>query len=213
MYIFIISILVVSFIALCFYKKKFWENRYLVLIIGSLLALVITLSTNFVRRNELPTTYKTLWVKQIQAFHLHDSLLVADYSAYNDSSLSYEDIIVHKNDSVVNTKRPSHYLFYINDNGFLRLRLYVDNETISKKPKNIYFGVSNDNRSAYIGKFRKKYSSENEKWISKSSLPPIETLTCVFLPKDELNAIPDSLIIINDELSDLIINKPLLAKK
>lgn len=212
MYTFLLTTLLVSFIGLCFYKKKFWENRYIVLLISGCVVLIITLTTNYVRRNSLPTTYKTLWVKQIKTLQLHDSLLVPNYAAFNDSALNYEDIIVYKEDSIVNKKRPSHYVFYINGDGNLRVRLYVDNETIGKKPVDMYFAESNDERSAYLGKFRKKYNPNDNKWISDLSLPTIETFTCVFLPKDELKAIPDSLIIINNELSKFINNKPLLAQ-
>ena len=79
MYIYILSILVVTFISACFFKKRLWENRYLVLLLIGGVALVATLTTNLATRNKLGTEVKTLSKYDIQAMPVDASLVDSSY--------------------------------------------------------------------------------------------------------------------------------------
>ena len=74
MLIFTISVILVSFICLCFFKKNFWENRYLVLLICGCVALIATLITNFSVRGHLQTKTEILWNKPLDTFYLPANL-------------------------------------------------------------------------------------------------------------------------------------------
>jgi len=89
MTIFILSIIIVSIISLCFYKKKFWENRYLVLLIISGVALVSTLTTNYAIRGSLGTDIETIWKYPIQVFSINDSLTTDSSLVTIDEELSF----------------------------------------------------------------------------------------------------------------------------
>jgi magnesium-transporting ATPase (P-type) len=68
MYIFLISVLLVSFIGLCFFKKKFWENRYLLLMIIGGVAIIATVTTNYITRNKYPLVLETVRSVPINSF-------------------------------------------------------------------------------------------------------------------------------------------------
>ena len=97
MLIFIISVLLVSFISLCFFKSKFWQNRYLVLLICAGVALVATLVTNYIVRGKLQT--KTVVVREIPilSFNIPNTLLVDNIPLANsaDWDLLMKRVIVY----------------------------------------------------------------------------------------------------------------------
>jgi hypothetical protein len=84
---FILSVALVSFICLCFFKKNFWENRYLVLLISGGVALVATLTINFLVRGKLQTKTEVMWTKPMAVFYMPEDLILGNvkYSDVNDS--------------------------------------------------------------------------------------------------------------------------------
>jgi hypothetical protein len=189
MYIFILSVLVVSFVSLCFFKKKFWENRYLVLFISGCVAIVATLTTNYATRGKIGTRVETLWEYPIQTMALNDSLI--DNSAFTiDEELSFDDHLM-MGDTTIVTKY-SHYLFYYNEG--LKIGYAVNNNMKSRDLNCIYIASSNSDSLAYLTKQRVYYKSRESKWVTDFSLPYIKTIRCLYLPPIEYVAIPDSLI-------------------
>jgi len=191
MYIFILSILVVSFISLCFFKKKFWENRYLVLLITASVAIVVTLSTNFITRNKLGTTNENIVKKEIQLISFNPSLIDSTFFISNNKDLGLSEHN-YKKDS---TTKPvtSHYLFYY-DNGGLKLGYATNGTWRYQYLSKIYIAPSTDEKVAYYTKVKKIYNERSSKWVSSISLPRIKTIKCFYLPPSEYAAIPDSLI-------------------
>jgi hypothetical protein len=186
MYIFILSVLLVSFISLCFFKKRFWENRYLVLLISGGVALVATLTVNYATRNGHDKDVKTLWTKEIQVMCFQDSL-VDDTFFTVDDELSFTDHLSSKD--TTKTTIYSHHLFYYDD-GSLRIGFSYGNNINSKDLDNVYIAKSNSDTTAFYGKQRLFYG----KRIADFSLPHIKTVRCLYLPPSEYAAIPDSLI-------------------
>ena len=90
MLIFIISFVLTAIISACFFKNRFWENRYLVLLIGAGVALVATLTTNFIVRGHLETKSETIWIKQLGTIYLPDSIMV-DTAGCQRTTLSNYD--------------------------------------------------------------------------------------------------------------------------
>ncbi|MDD5649116.1 MAG: hypothetical protein PHF86_01675 [Candidatus Nanoarchaeia archaeon] len=74
MLIFIGSVIITSIISLCFFKSKFWENRYLILLIIAGVSFIATLTTNYIIRGKLSTYTKVEWKKDIYTFYLRDTL-------------------------------------------------------------------------------------------------------------------------------------------
>ena len=98
---FILSFIVTVIISFCFFKSKFWENRYLVLLIGTGVALVATLILNYSVRGHLQTKTEILWNKPLTVFYLPDSIYnielkntyIKNWDYYNDykAKIFYKD--------------------------------------------------------------------------------------------------------------------------
>ena len=187
MYIYILSILVVSFIALCFFKKRFWENRYLVLLLIGGVALVATLTTNFITRNNLGTELKTLSKLDIQSMPVNAALVDSSYFS-KKPEMSLTEHLEDGSDNV------SHYLLYYYGEDNLRIGYAFDGEPNYKYLKDVYVAPSNSETVAYLAKQRQYYNKRSSKWVSNMSLPFIKTINCLYLPPSEFAAIPDSLI-------------------
>jgi len=191
MYIFILSILVVSFIALCFFKKRFWENRYLVLLISGCVALVATLTTNYVTRDKLGTKIETLWEKKIQSVAFNVALVDSSFFT-KDSELSMTDHI--KISDSTKTALYSHHLFYYKGANILKIGYVINDGVKYKYLKNVYVAPSQSDTVAYFAKLRQYYNKRSNKWVANMSLPYIKTSYCFYFPPAEYATIPDSLI-------------------
>ena len=71
---FILSFIVTVIISFCFFKSKFWENRYLVLLIGTGVALIATLVLNYSVRGHLSTKTEITFVRPMKVFYIKDTL-------------------------------------------------------------------------------------------------------------------------------------------
>lgn len=192
MYTFILSLLIVSFISLCFFKKRFWENRYLVLLISASVAIVVTLSTNYITRGKLGTNIETIRNERIIAVKLNPSLVDSTIILTKDKNLDFSQHFINANDS---TKTPisSHYLFYYDD-GSLKVGFATGSKYGYKYWNTIYIAPSENDSIAYFTKERQYYNKRSSKWITDFSLPFIKTINCLYIPPSEYAAIPDSLI-------------------
>lgn len=213
MYIYILSFLVVSFISLCFFKKKFWENRYLVLFISGCVAILATLTTNYFTRNGLPTEIEVVAIKDLPTFYVGDTLLVdsVPYVADKDWDFEYDlDDTYHLCDTllkrttiagidtvIVLPKKAVTIMFYdmelkpkkTSKIGYLRT-----NGKENYKYFNIaYILPSPNDTTAFISRIAERYISES-KWLPQFSLPRKRTITCFFIPPSEYETIPDSLL-------------------
>ena len=190
--IFIISVLVVSFVSLCFFKKKFWENRYLVLFISGCVALVATLTTNYATRGKLDTRVETLTSQSIQVMGF-DKTIVDTNTFILNRELDFDKEYLRASDS---TKIPiySHHLFYYNSDDKLCVGYATGDDLKAKTWESIYIVPSDSDTVAYFGKVRQYYADRDSKWIADISLPYIKTIKCLYLPPAEYAMIPDSLI-------------------
>ena len=192
MFIFLLSLAIVSFICLCFFKKKFWENRYLVLLISGGVALVATLTTNFAIRGKLETKVETIWEKPIQKFLINDSLVVDSSLVSINEDLTFNDHLVTQNDSTVSKQYTT---ILIHESKTLRrVGYYENNKQKYKYLKDVYIVPSTSDTIAYFMKKRLYYDQKPNKWIDKKSLPYIKTIKCFYIPPSEYAMIPDSLI-------------------
>ncbi len=191
MYIFILSLLTVSFISLCFFKSKFWENRYLVLLISASVALIVTLTANYITRNKLDTDVEVLSKRDIQLISFKSSLIDSTFFITKDKRLGLAEH-QYKKDSNIKFSN-SHYLLYYN-NGNLKIGYGINDNWRYKYLKDVYIASSNDEKVAYYAKRRKFYKKRSSRWITDFSLPAIQTIKCIYLPPSEYKAIPDSLI-------------------
>lgn len=211
MLIFILSFVATVIVSLCFFKSKFWENRYLVLLIGAGVALVATLTTNYIVRGHLETKVETIWSKPIYTFYMPDSVYFK-YGFQHMDSLSPEQVKLkfikdydwytqHKNTEfwrdTTKKQTPVSFLLYTSD----------------KKGSNKYFGVfkseykqenydyettyimsSGNDTLRYISKKKLVYSVPPSNWITGVSFPIIKTARILYVPPKEYALIPDSLI-------------------
>jgi hypothetical protein len=211
MLIFIISVIVVSIISLCFFKARFWENRYLILLIAGGVALIATLTTNFFVRGHLEKRIETIWSKPLYTFYMPDSVYFKDGFQHMDSLCPEQ----------VKFKFITNYRWYAKHqaNEFDRdttikqtpvsFVLFADD----KKGKNRYVGVfksqykqncydydlvylapSSSDTLIYVVKRKLVYSVPPSNWITGFSFPRVKTATVIYLPPREYAFIPDSLI-------------------
>jgi hypothetical protein len=199
MLIFIISFLLVSVISLCFFKKKFWENRYLVLLIAGSVTFVATLTINLFVRGHFEKRIETIWNKPLYTFYMPDSLIndtikksfLVNYDWYSD----YNSNEFWK-DSTKNQIPVSFVLFTDDVKG--------NNKIIGtfKSPKKqnyydynmIYIASSGNDTVKYISKKKLVYSIPPSNWITGFSFPRVKTARILYIPPKEYAMIPDSLI-------------------
>jgi hypothetical protein len=199
MYIFILSILVVSFIALCFYKNKFWGNRYLVLLIGGSVALVATLTINYITRNDLDTKVTTNKLKPISLFYVNDSLVLDSVGVpiVLNSSSNIGDYYVTTEDTITDKIKTS-FLFYNIDKTKSKWKfVYYDTKKDKLKYKywnNIYIVPSNSENKTFYAKKTLSYDRNSNKWITNFSLPNIKRINVFYVRPSDYAMIPDSLI-------------------
>ena len=192
MLIFLLSLGIVSFICLCFFKKKFWENRYLVLLISGVVALVATLTTNFAIRGKLETKVEIIWEKPIQKFLINDSLVVDSSLVSINEDLTFNDHLVHQNDSTVSKQYTT---ILIHESKTLRrVGYYENNKQKYKYLKDVYIVSSTSDTIAYFTKKKLYYEQKSNRWVDDNSLPCIKTIKCFYIPPSEYAMIPDSLI-------------------
>lgn len=195
MKIFILSILVVSFISMCFFKKKFWENRYLILLIIGGVALIATLTTNYATRGSLNKKVNSVWEKPMETFNINDSLVVNDFNltANKESELTFRQHLVGEDDTTV-IRRKTHYLFYYGDEKNLKIGYILNNDLKCNYIKDFYIAPSDNDSTAYVAKLKQNYDPNPKYWTAGFSLPRVQTVICFYIPPTEYAAIPDSLI-------------------
>jgi len=183
----------------------------LVLLIGSGVALVATLTTNLFVRGHLERKIETVWTQPIYTFYLPDSLFLST--------------ITYVTDTLGNTEAETSFLVnYDWYNDHPKEEFWKDSTkyqrpvsivlyTMDKKGKNRYFGVfktkykqnyydydntyvvSSDNDTLrYVTKKKLVYSVPPSNWITGFSFPRIKTATVLYIPPKEYAMIPDSLI-------------------
>ena len=199
----------VSFIGLCFFKKKFWENRYLLLMIIGGVALVATVTANYIGRNNYALKTEVVRSKPLSFFYVSDSLLNNGIPFMADDDFSFTDL----NYSDI---ARAHDTLRVNEDSVtmvLRHRASVFFYDMQEKDKFKKIGYVKDN-----GKRKSKYLEgeyllpttdsvpnksivklvhdipNDSKWVTKYSVPRRKTFTCIYIPEAEYNAIPDSLI-------------------
>jgi len=216
--IFIISLVVVSFISLCFFKKKFWENRYLVLFISGCVALVATLTTNYATRGKLGTRVETVWEKPIYSFYVENALLLDSIAMVKNEDWSFmSDFVGSTSDSIAflltridSTVTDSGFvyvdsteiiimkslttLFFYNSDDMLKIGYWNGEDKKKKVFDFVYIQPSEHDTISYFAKKRLFYDTKPNRWVAGFSLPHIKTVKCFYIPPTEYAMLPDSLI-------------------
>ena len=210
MLIFILSFIATAIISLCFFKSKFWENRYLVLLIGTGVALVATLSTNYIVRGHLETKVETIWSKPLYTFYMPDSVYYKFGFQHMDSLSplqiklkfikNYNWYAQHNNTEfwrdTAKKQTPVSFVLYSYNKKTLRYfgvfkskykQDYYDYDEI-------YVAASSNDTLIYITKRKLIYSVPPSNWITGISFPIIKTATIIYIPPKEYALLPDSLI-------------------
>lgn len=206
MLIFALSFVVTMIISLCFFKNKFWENRYLVLLIGAGVALVATLTTNFIVRGHLEKRIETIWTKPLYTFYMPDSIYSKNITNKNGlKQLSfiknYAWYEKHNTSEfwkyTAKKQVPVSFILYTTDKkgkityvGVFKNKLHQDYYYFD----NVYFTSSGNDTLIYVQKRKLVYSVPPSNWITGISFPRIETAIVICVPPKEFVMIPDSLI-------------------
>ncbi len=211
MLIFIISVIVVSIISFCFFKTRFWENRYLVLLIAGCVALVVTLTTNFFVRGHFEKKVETIWSKPLYTFYMPDSVLFNDMFEKMDSLCpeqvkmkfinNYNWYSKHSATEFYkdSTKKqtPVSFVLFADDKKGKNKNIGVFKSMYKQDFYNfggIYLAPSSSDTLTYIVKKKLVYSVPPSNWITGFSFPRIKTATVIYLPPTQYAFIPDSLI-------------------
>jgi protein associated with RNAse G/E len=198
MFIFILSFVVTVIVSLCFFKSKFWENRYLVLLIGSGVALVATLTTNYIIRGKLATKTELAWQTPIKFFYVNDSVLnVSDSIAifkngkYDFNKASGNEFL--KQDTSKSQRKLSIVFFGIDKN--LPLVGYINHKgnTNYSTLKDIYIAPSESDTIAYMARKKLVYDVKPSNWISGFTFPRKMSYTCLYISPKEYAKLPQAL--------------------
>lgn len=203
MFTFITSFIVTIIISLCFFKKRFWENRFLVLLIGAGVALIATLTINYSVRGNLETQVVDIKKRPLHTFALPDSIFpdstystrfIKDWDFFNDHSSS--DFAKKKGDS---TQVFATFLLYTDDDDDDKQTIYIGsfidgNQTHSNLLKR-YIVPSSADTIGYLLKEKIIYKiPDNNRWLSNFGFPRIGTIKTYHVPPKEYAMLPDSLI-------------------
>jgi len=196
---FIVSVIVVTIISLCFFKKNFWENRYLILLICGGVAFFATLTINLSVREHLPTKSVVIDKTPLYKFYVQDSLLMEKTFDYCDYYNYFNDCntneFKYKKDSL-HEQVELHLIFYmqkIKSSKTLMIGVFDDKTSeCNYEFGDVYIAPSADT-TAYIIKKKLVYDIKS-KWISEIGLPRVSTIRVIYIPKNEYKVIPDSLI-------------------
>jgi hypothetical protein len=196
MFIFLISIAVTVIVSFCFFGKRFWENRYLVLLIIACVSLVSTLVANYAARGKLETKVEVLSKKPLHTFYIRDSLfadtlktrLVKNWDFYKGKASIFDNY-----KDTVNRQTPVTFIIYTKKKG-----MYVGHFKKGVQSleifKNVYFAPSSADSVAYVCKKKLVYVVPPNNWLTGFSLPRISTVKILYVPPEEYALIPDSLI-------------------
>jgi len=211
MLIFILSFITTAIISLCFFKSKFWENRYIVLLIGTGVALVATLTTNYVVRGHFQTKVETIWTKPLYTFYMPNNVYFKYGFQHIDSLcpeqtklkfiMNYDWYSQHSGSEFLRdtTKKqtPISFVLYTSDKRG-KIRYFGVFRTKYKQDyyhyDNIYIASSGNDTLRYISKKELVYRVPPSNWISKVSFPRVNVATILYIPPKEYALIPDSLI-------------------
>jgi hypothetical protein len=219
MLIFPISIVIVTIIALCFYKNKFWENRYIILSIIGGVALVATLTANFIARGHLTTKVETVWVKPIYRFYMPDSVYLKNVSyvdtIIDTTHVTIAQVSLFKHYNWYNDHSPSEFykskdttkpqnritaIIYSTDKKGRELYIgvikspYKQSHYDFREITNVYVASSGNDTVSYVTKKRLVYNVPTNRWLSGFNFPRVKIARIIYLPPREYDMIPKSLI-------------------
>jgi hypothetical protein len=182
MYSFILTVLVVSFIAFCFFKRDFWENRYLVLFLSVIASFIINLATNYAVISKLPTKVEYSYKSNLRMLNVPDSALVDGTMFAKNKKLKFDDMPT-KYFLKKDTNRQKMLLLFFGEDkvGFLCNVDSGKNNISSANLKGIYFESSGSDSVAYFCTKTKKYVVKSN-WLTEFSFPNIEEIKCIGLP-------------------------------
>jgi len=197
---FILSILLTALISLCFYKKTFWENRFKILLIGSGVALIATLTVNYIVRPHLPEVTSIRSSNSMQALYVDvqsfDSLSTKflKFNDFNITEYTYKSFDKSKTKTVV--KKMSHVLLSraIDKKDTTMYINYISNilgypTKVRNACSDVHFAKSVD-ENAYIINLRVAKKT-NSMWITEFSIPAKNVNYVIVLPAREYNLIPE----------------------
>ena len=197
MLIFILSFLLTVIVSLCFFKNKFWENRYLVLLIGSGVALIATLVTNFSIRGHLTTKTEIIWQKPIKQFFVADSLLADTIPLIKNSKFDFNresgGNYLHKD--TIHKQRIVSIILYDKEKyrkfGYIKCNNYTDFFFFINKSNSpiAYIASSESNTLAYIVKKKLVYDVKPNNWYTGFCFPRIKRARIFYVPPKEYAAI------------------------
>ena len=196
---FTLSFIATVIISYCFFKSKFWENRYLVLLIGTGVALVATLVLNYSVRGHLQTKTEILWDKPMAVYYLPDSIHNIELKNTYVKNWDYYMKHTAKEFNKDSTKKQipvTIVLYTIKHNTTIHVGTFKKNgnQDFWLLDDNVYLTKSSADSVAYVSKKKLFYDIKPNNWISSISIPRINTITILHIPPKEFALIPDSLI-------------------
>ncbi|MFA5366375.1 MAG: hypothetical protein WC333_00430 [Dehalococcoidia bacterium] len=196
MLLFITTTLVVSLIAFCFWGKRFWEYRYIVLLIIACVSLVATIVVNYSIRGGLETKAEVLRTKPLTVFYINDTLfkdtlktqLIENWDFYEKKSNSF---------GKDTSKKQTPVTFIIYTTGKKTKTTYIGYYKNGNQGydyfSNLFLAPSSNDSIGYFCKKRLVYDVPPGNWLTGFSMPRKSTLKVLYVPPSEYALIPDSL--------------------
>ena len=195
---FTLSFIATVIISLCFFKNKFWENRYLVLLIGAGVALVATLVLNYSVRGKLGTKTEIVWQTPIKFFYVNDSVLnVSDSIAifkngkYDFNKASGSEFI--KRDTTKSQRKLNIVFFGSNPKTPLVGYITEKGNTNYIALEDIYLAPSESDTVAYMARKKLVYDVKPSNWITGFSFPRKMAYICIYISPKEYAKLPQAL--------------------
>jgi hypothetical protein len=159
-------------------------------------ALVATLTTNYIVRRHLKTEAVIVWKIPIKLFYASDSLFTDSSSLIKNTKFDFDkqyannflkkDTTHHKRTIaiVLYDKLKSRKIGYIKSN----------HKTTYVYFNEYYIAPSISDSIAYIIKKNLKYVVKGINWIRESGFPAKSSYTCIYIPPKQYALLPDSII-------------------
>lgn len=193
--IFILAFLATAFISLCFFKQRFWENRFIVLAIGAGVAFIATLTTNYVVKDKSNIKSEIIWSIPLHNLAM-DSTKISNGLPLIENLDDFQSTL-SETDSIKTYNYP--FLIHRRKEGeSIRVSYFFKKEEDSTTTNGtislskVYFLPNTVDTLSYFRKVKINYNVESSKWRSNLGLPRLKTMYCFFVQPEMFESLPDS---------------------
>lgn len=182
-YTFLIVTILTTFISLCFFKKKFWENRYLILGINTAVLIVTFVVLNFA----LKSTFHTVTQVSSNTPLIFNKYYVYDSVVKNNWTIEDAKLETLRRDKL---KKKTHtYVVLSKYKGNVQINMLDKNYDAHTFDPSDYYIVKGKTDTAYMIDIFLEPQSES-KWLAPIGVVRTTIAMFIVLPEKDYNKLP-----------------------